>query len=832
MIKNVVFGEKGMALAIVLVMSVVLMSFCLVFLFISRMEVQDTQHDEAFIKGLPLSETGTERAIWVLLHDDKIPYWDAPGTTTPTRMLYGCNDPWCPYKDNPSSSLNATHTTCKSAYSVQVEFCTGEFSAVPVIEAKFEMIEVTNRLAQSWAWTGSGGDFDEDGDDDFVVGGQVGQMEFLPNETHDGNFTTFRTIQGAWTDPHDIKGMSPAFDFNGDAKLDVVTYEMRLNKSEFDRGRRVYTRTVDYRLWTGNGDGTFNKMATFATTTNNDSSDFWNRVVSAGNIDGDGDIDIVVPDIDGRFRIYKNNGNGNFTLYSTLEGWTTTQWANTAGLGDFDKDGDLDLIGGSVNDDMNYKLWRNNGNGDFTPNGTIVMPNYGNVSTPAEAYSDASGADCMLVKDFDGDGDIDIIVGTDNWRADTGDRREKDHRGNGGKVYYFENEGDNFNFAPVYTFQNQVGNFWSTSSDGNWVAKEKRGDTWWYKYENPYRFSIDFDSGGVADVDGDGYPDFMIGDTNNSGVIYFFKNMSAPGSGESQGETLKGLYRLTCISEPQFRGLVTASRKTECLVEIKNNIGLCGSIGSLENIDYNGAPCTDSYNSSVGRHTEGTNPNGQPNPNRISNNNGNEGHIISNNNINLSGNVLIDGDATCGPGKNITVGGSAIITGARKVATKDMKLSSIQVPQGIENKGNITDNMTLTTGTYSCSGINLQNNRSLTINGKVILYCTGNVQIWGNVNTQNNNAKATNFHLLCTSGTAEIRLKPQGFYGTIYAPESNIEFQGNARIYGQLVGRRVSGGGSGNVWVIYDEQLKYMKLPYAAEIGGTAKIIYWREQKI
>jgi hypothetical protein len=831
--KNILSEEKGVALGIVMVMSVVLMAFCLTFLLISRTEVQDTQHDEAFVKGLPLSETGIERAIWVLIHDDDIPDWDAPGTSTPTRMLYGCNDSNCPYKNDPYSSLNKSHTTCKSTYNVKVEFCTGKLSAPSVGKAKFEMIEVINRLAQKWAWTGAGGDFDEDGDDDFVVGGKVGQMEFLPNETHDGNFITFETIQEAWEDPHDIKGMSPAFDFNNDGHLDVITYEMRLDEDKFEEGERDYTKTVDYRLWTGNGDGTFNKMATFATTTNNESEDFWNRVISAGDIDNDGDIDIAVPDIDGKIRLYKNDGNGNFTLHDELAGWSKKQWANTAGLGDFDGDGDLDLIGGSVNDDKKYKLWENDGNGNFTekPFG-IEMPDYDNVSSPEEVYSDASGADCMLVADFDGDGDTDIVVGTDIWRADTEDDRENDFWGNGGKVYYFENLGGDFEFAPVHTFRNSDGSFWSTRKDDGWVERERRDGEWWYRYENPYRFSIDLDSGGIADIDGDGYIDFMIGDTNNTGVIYFFRNMTTSGSGGGAGQIIKGLYRLTCTSESQVRGRITTSRKVECLVEIKANIGLQGSIGSLSELNYSGALSTDSYDSSVGHYTPGTNPDGEPNPHKKINNNGNEGHIMSNEDIILGGNVSIDGDATCGAGKNITITGSAEISGSHKVATKNIDLPLVKVPSDIQDIGDIIGNTTLSTGTYSCRSIYIYNNETLTINGTVILYCTGDIKIWGKVNTQNNNARATNFHILCTSGTTKIELKPQAFYGTIYAPETEIEFQGNARIYGQLVGKKVSGGDSDNVWVIYDEQLKYIKLPYVSEVDRTAKIIYWREEKI
>ena len=104
--------------------------------------------------------------------------------------------------------------------------------------------------------------------------------------------------------------------------------------------------------------------------------------VKAGDIDGDGDIDIAAGNGVNGIGIFKNNGIGHFEIASEVVGATST-----FELEDFDADGDLDIA--SSNENNLIKLFLNNGNGSFI-------------------HSTSSTAFLGKASDFDGDGDPDM----------------------------------------------------------------------------------------------------------------------------------------------------------------------------------------------------------------------------------------------------------------------------------------------------------------------------------------------------------------------------------------------------------------------------------------
>ena len=76
--------------------------------------------------------------------------------------------------------------------------------------------------------------------------------------------------------------------------------------------------------------------------------------VSSGDIDNDGDQDIIIANgrhWPGQNKIFINDGRGIFTIEKNLGAQRSTTYA--AELGDFDLDGDLDFI---VNCD-DYAVW-------------------------------------------------------------------------------------------------------------------------------------------------------------------------------------------------------------------------------------------------------------------------------------------------------------------------------------------------------------------------------------------------------------------------------------------------------------------------------------------
>ena len=129
--------------------------------------------------------------------------------------------------------------------------------------------------------------------------------------------------------------------------------------------------------------------------------------LAVGDINGDGNDDIYIGGAKGQAgKIYLNNGKGNYTLTNQKDLESDANYEDTAAtFFDANGDGYLDLMVGSGGnekaDQANYKnrLYLNNGKGVFTKSKTNIPTTNNNVSVIA-AY------------DFDGDGDIDVFIGS------------------------------------------------------------------------------------------------------------------------------------------------------------------------------------------------------------------------------------------------------------------------------------------------------------------------------------------------------------------------------------------------------------------------------------
>jgi FG-GAP-like repeat/Secretion system C-terminal sorting domain/SprB repeat len=270
-------------------------------------------------------------------------------------------------------------------------------------------------------------DMDNDGDKDLLIASS-GKVAWFKNTDGQGTFSLTPASETVYSAANAVK----AIDMDGDNDLDVLV----ANGSTANNSNISWIPNTD-------GTGTLGTAVLITNATNEP------RDADAGDLDGDGDLDIVFAGYgDGRFKWCKNNGPGNAwgTPTNLFSGVQT--WAKLVKISDIDNDGDNDIMTlVYANSGFAQVAWvKNNGAGTFLPVSIVgldgnnsfdfaiadingdglkdIITSFfnsnaiywyknngdGTFEDNALVVNSFSGAASVLVNDFDDDGDIDIVA--------------------------------------------------------------------------------------------------------------------------------------------------------------------------------------------------------------------------------------------------------------------------------------------------------------------------------------------------------------------------------------------------------------------------------------
>jgi len=214
------------------------------------------------------------------------------------------------------------------------------------------------------------GDYDNDGDLDILITGDTGSSKIMKlYQNTEGSFIEYTDT----TFPDFYRASTSFGDYDNDGDLDIL-----VTGNSSGRATKLYKYS----------DGIFNEDSSHSITGFEFSS------ASFGDYDNDGDLDILLvgsSDFGKKVKLYKNTG-GSFTE-DTGSTFTGVQDCS-ASFGDYDSDGDLDIIiAGDTGSELIAKVYKNT-DSIFSEDSTLLGIRYCSVS----------------FGDYDNDGDLDILM--------------------------------------------------------------------------------------------------------------------------------------------------------------------------------------------------------------------------------------------------------------------------------------------------------------------------------------------------------------------------------------------------------------------------------------
>jgi len=334
--------------------------------------------------------------------------------------------------------IRSKNATGNSAYSAELAIAP---SSATVFRPVVNSISDNTESQQGAAW----GDLDGDGDDDLAMPSFINTLGFpVPPVFYEnqGNDVFLRRDLTVLAD--EITSVSRGvgiFDFDNDNDLDIIIPRsgsgsgassiLLVNNGNWDFTKTLLTETTppgtgsiyrgyaisdfdqdgfaDVFLGSPSGSGTnehplmvlkksgSSLLVSTAPTLSSDLNS--GMTILPADYDNDGDQDVYIINRlspPGANRLYRNNGDGTFSLVTGLVFDSDLLFnSRTGSWGDIDNDGDLDLYVGNQTTAGN-RLYRNNSDGTFT-----------SLTSSVQEGIPATGS---AFGDLDNDGDLDLVV--------------------------------------------------------------------------------------------------------------------------------------------------------------------------------------------------------------------------------------------------------------------------------------------------------------------------------------------------------------------------------------------------------------------------------------
>ncbi|MCK8495277.1 FG-GAP-like repeat-containing protein [Spirosoma sp. RP8] len=314
----------------------------------------------------------------------------------------------------------------------------------------------------------------------------------------------------------------------------------KAGSSQVTGSTSVFTPAIGFRpgervLVTGSGisAGGLSHVFEFTTAVNRGTGAFfgndfalagYNPVqVTSGDVDGDGDLDLVTANADDySVNVRLNNGHGRFS------GATRLRVADGSPLdvkcADIDGDGDLDIV--TANYGSNYAgLFFNDGKGNF----------WGSLETDAYIGNlDSNNPNSVTCTDIDGDGDLDILASKRNGNSSVAIRFNDGHgRFSGSAQIRADNNPVDVTTADV-DGDGDMDLLVANGSSTNNVSIRLNDGKGNFSGSTEVRVGIKPTDVAVADLDGDGDLDLLATIYENNTVSELFNDGKGNFSGSTQ----------------------------------------------------------------------------------------------------------------------------------------------------------------------------------------------------------------------------------------------------------------------------------------------------------